>query len=121
MSAGLFVLRDVESGWAADSYAITELEHRRAQQPGYRNSQDQRAQYENSFRVIPSATPFVPPATTACPAIHGLQTAFVIDESPSGNSEEIWPDKFGRVRVRFHWDRERKVCLLVARGAAVGR
>ncbi len=40
--------------------------------------------------------------------IPGLQSAFVIDETPSGNSEEIWPDKYGRVRVRFHWDRDAK-------------
>ncbi len=40
--------------------------------------------------------------------ISGLQSAFVIDESPAGNSEEIWPDKYGRVRVRFHWDRDAK-------------
>ena len=98
----------VEGGWTAGSYVITELEHRANQQPDYRNAEDQTAPYENGFRLIPSATPFVPPVTTGRPAAVGLQTAFVIDESPSGHSEEIWPDKFGRVRVRFHWDREAK-------------
>jgi type VI secretion system secreted protein VgrG len=44
---------------------------------------------------------------------HGLQTAFVIDESQSGNTEEIWPDKYGRVRVRFNWDRESKYACWV--------
>ncbi len=98
----------VEGGWAAGTYMISELEHRATQQPDYRNTDDSRAPYENSFRVIPGTTPFVPPVVTGRPQVAGLQTAFVIDESPSGNSEEIWPDKFGRVRVRFHWDREAK-------------
>ena len=73
----------VEGGWAAGSYAITELERRSAQQPGYRNTQDQRAPYENSFRAIPSATPYVPPVVTGRPVVAGLQTVFKIDESPS--------------------------------------
>jgi type VI secretion system secreted protein VgrG len=38
------------------------------------------------------------------PAIMGPQTARVV----GGSDEEIWTDKFGRVRVQFHWDREGK-------------
>jgi type VI secretion system secreted protein VgrG len=98
----------VTGGDAAGTYLITELHHESTQQPDYKTDEFVRAAYQNSFRMIPSATPFVPPVTVGRRIIHGLQTAFVIDESPSGNSEEIWPDKFGRVRVRFHWDREAK-------------
>jgi type VI secretion system secreted protein VgrG len=39
--------------------------------------------------------------------VYGPQTARVIDENPEPQ-EEIWPDKYGRVRVRFPWDREAK-------------
>ena len=98
----------VTGGNAAGSYVITELVHSANQQPDYKTGEAERSPYRNGFRLIPSATPFVPPALTGRPAVHGLQTAFVIDESPSGHAEEIWPDKFGRVRVRFHWDRESK-------------
>ena len=35
------------------------------------------------------------------PLAVGLDTAFVIDETASGNTEEIWPDKYGRVRSVF--------------------
>ena len=39
--------------------------------------------------------------------------------------EEIWTDKYGRVKVQFHWDREgkqrREQLLLGARGAGLGR
>jgi type VI secretion system secreted protein VgrG len=99
---------DVQGGFAAGSYLLTELQHDANQQPAYRNVDNARGVYKNSFRAIPAATPFEPPAVHGRAAIYGLQTAFVIDESSSGNSEEIWPDKYGRVRVRFHWDREAK-------------
>jgi type VI secretion system secreted protein VgrG len=36
--------------------------------------------------------------------VHGSQTAVVV--GPSG--EEIYTDKYGRVKVQFHWDREGK-------------
>ena len=99
---------EVQGGDAAGSYLLTEVKHEGNQQPTYRTVESTRRPYWNSFMGIPSAVPFLPQATTGRPAVHGLQTAFVIDESPSGNAEEIWPDKFGRVRVRFHWDREGK-------------
>ena len=34
--------------------------------------------------------------------MRGTQTAIVV--GPKG--EEIYPDKYGRVKVQFHWDRE---------------
>jgi type VI secretion system secreted protein VgrG len=43
-----------------------------------------------------------PPRITAKPTVHGPQTAIVT--GPAG--EEIWTDKYGRVKVQFHWDRE---------------
>jgi type VI secretion system secreted protein VgrG len=36
------------------------------------------------------------------PVISGSQTAIVVGKS----GEEIWTDKYGRVKVQFHWDRE---------------
>jgi len=35
------------------------------------------------------------------PVIHGPQTAMVVGKA----GEEIWTDKYGRVKVQFHWDR----------------
>jgi type VI secretion system secreted protein VgrG len=60
--------------------------------------------YQNNFTCIPAALPFRPPRTTAKPIVPGTQTAVVV--GPSG--EEIFTDKFGRVKVQFHWDREGK-------------
>lgn len=57
--------------------------------------------YKNQFRCIPSEVPYRPPRTTPRPTIPGLQTAMVV--GPQG--EEIYTDKYGRVKVKFHWDR----------------
>jgi type VI secretion system secreted protein VgrG len=54
-----------------------------------------------SFTVQPSATPFRAPRVTPRPAVVGLQTARVVGSA----GEEIWTDKYGRVKLEFHWDR----------------
>jgi type VI secretion system secreted protein VgrG len=103
----------VQGGEAAGSYVLTEASHHAIQQPGYQNREDIETPYENSFRCIKSTVPYVPLPLNPKPVAYGLDTAFVIDETASGNTEEIWPDKYGRVRVRFHWDRESKYACWV--------
>ena len=58
--------------------------------------------YSNKFTCIPKSVPFRPPRFTPRPVVHGSQTAMVVGKS----GEEIWVDKYGRVKVQFHWDRE---------------
>jgi type VI secretion system secreted protein VgrG len=53
------------------------------------------------FSAIESKTPYRAPRVTPKPIIQGPQTAIVV--GPSG--EEIYTDKYGRVKVQFHWDR----------------
>jgi type VI secretion system secreted protein VgrG len=60
--------------------------------------------YSNAFTCIPFGLPFRPARTTPRPFVHGSHTATVV--GPSG--EEIFTDKYGRVKVQFHWDREGK-------------
>ncbi len=96
----------VQGGDAAGSYLLTEVEHSAVQQPDYQNREDVRFAYENRFRCIKSTVPYVPLQHTPKPVVYGLDTALVVDESKSGTTEEIWPDKYGRIRVCFHWDRE---------------
>ncbi|MGG1947623.1 type VI secretion system tip protein TssI/VgrG [Trinickia sp. NRRL B-1857] len=58
-------------------------------------------QYRNEFVVFPSSVPFRPPLVTPRPVVAGNHTATV-----SGSSgEEIWTDAYGRIKVKFHWDR----------------
>lgn len=59
------------------------------------------SQYKVSFEAIPAAQQFRPPRTTPKPFVQGPQTAVVV--GPGG--EEIFTDKYGRVKVQFHWDR----------------
>ena len=61
-------------------------------------------EYHNTFTCIPAGLPFRPGRVTPRPVIHGAQTAVVT--GPAG--EEIFPDKYGRVKIQFHWDREGK-------------
>ncbi|MFE0752550.1 type VI secretion system Vgr family protein [Inquilinus sp. NPDC058860] len=60
--------------------------------------------YANSFTAIPSDKPYVPRQETPQPRIDGIQTATVV--GPPG--EEIHTDSYGRVKVRFPWDRRAK-------------
>ena len=58
--------------------------------------------YSNEFICVPAAVPFRPERTTPKPAVNGVQTAIVV--GPAG--EEIFTDKYGRVKVQFPWDRQ---------------
>lgn len=54
--------------------------------------------------AVKKSAPFRMPAITPRPIVSGIQTAVVT--GPGG--EEIHTDKYGRIRVQFHWDREGK-------------
>lgn len=58
--------------------------------------------YRSSFEVMRDDVQFRAPLVTPWPEIAGLQTATVT--GPSG--EEIHTDKYGRIKVQFHWDRD---------------
>jgi type VI secretion system secreted protein VgrG len=61
-------------------------------------------EYGNRFEAFPADIPFRPMIKTAKPRIYGTQTAKVVGKS----GEEIWTDKYGRIKVQFHWDQEGK-------------
>ncbi|PPD31515.1 MAG: type VI secretion system tip protein VgrG [Methylomonas sp.] len=58
--------------------------------------------YQCSYKVISSKFSFRPPRVSRVPIVQGVQTAVVVGKS----GEEIYTDKYGRVKVQFHWDRE---------------
>ncbi|WP_193132576.1 type VI secretion system Vgr family protein, partial [Enterobacter hormaechei] len=57
--------------------------------------------HRTDFTVIPASVSYRPAQSTAWPRTYGPQTAKVV--GPQG--ESIWTDKYGRVKVKFHWDR----------------
>jgi type VI secretion system secreted protein VgrG len=86
-------------------YVLTSVQHRITMASGdYRSGGDGQFEYSNAFTCIPFVLPFRPARTTPKPVVPGPQTAVVV--GPPG--EEIFPDKYGRVKVQFHWDREGK-------------
>ncbi|HJS50626.1 MAG TPA: type VI secretion system tip protein TssI/VgrG [Pyrinomonadaceae bacterium] len=85
-------------------YVVTSLMFHGEQSPDYtsaRNELDRPLQ--NQFECIHSKfPPFRPQHVTPKPTVYGPETAEVV--GPAG--EEIFTDKYGRVKVQFHWDRE---------------
>ena len=63
--------------------------------------EDNKDTYRIIFDVIPKTETFRAPQTTPWPQLLGMQTAIVT--GPSG--EEIYTDKYGRIKVQFYWDR----------------
>jgi type VI secretion system secreted protein VgrG len=59
------------------------------------------AQCEIEIEAIDAQEPFRPARITPKPRIQGPQTAFVVGPA----NEEFCTDKYGRVKVQFHWDR----------------
>jgi type VI secretion system secreted protein VgrG len=97
----------LERHFDADAgYLLTRVDHD-AVDDGFRSDHPDTSQfrYENSFTCIPEALRFRPQRVTEVPVISGMQTATVV--GPPG--EEVWVDKYGRVKVQFYWDREGKM------------
>ena len=67
----------------------------------YETNTDEDAIYHCTMTVLQSRQQFRPARITPRPTMGGPQTALVV--GPSG--EEIYCDKYGRVKVQFYWDR----------------
>jgi type VI secretion system secreted protein VgrG len=88
-------------------YVLIEVQHMASVGESYSdfNSRgDTEESYSNHFTCMPFDVPFRPPRVTPKPTVQGPQTAIVVGRS----GEEIFTDKYGRVKVQFHWDREGK-------------
>ena len=88
-----YLRNDVEdSGGPADQAFLAE---------GHPVMAEMEENYAMEFEVVPDDVQYRAPKITPWPEIVGIQTAVVT--GPSG--EEIYTDKYGRVKVQFHWDR----------------
>ena len=83
-------------------YVLTTVRHE-CRQDDYRST-GAAFSYENSFTCLPIDLPFRPRRTSAKPTVPGSQTAVVVGPP----DKELFTDKYGRVKVQFHWDREGK-------------
>lgn len=90
------------SGYNTD-YILVSAQTEAMQSPWYLSTDEIETPCTVSFVALPlEFGPFRPERRTPVPFVHGSQTATVV--GPAG--EEIFTDKYGRVKVQFHWDRE---------------
>jgi type VI secretion system secreted protein VgrG len=81
--------------------------------------QAQRSGYANCFETIPAERPWRPmiEGSAGCShterTAHGSQSAIVVgpdgSDQPNG-ADEIYCDRLGRVRIRFHWQEDDATC-----------
>ena len=85
-------------------YVLTRVNHRAELKGSYTTGAEAPFEYGNTFECIPysNTSPFRPARTTRKARVEGPQTAVVV--GPEG--EEIFCDKYGRVKVQFLWDRQ---------------
>jgi len=96
-----FTLADHYRDSANIDYTVVALEHH-GRNASYRAGNPDPFEYGNRFEAIANSVPFRPPRTARKPVIPSTQTAVVVGKS----GEEIWTDKYGRVKVQFYWDRQ---------------
>lgn len=65
--------------------------------------------YECSGQAISSKSSFRLPQTLSKPRMSGPQTATVVGKLGATGKDQIWTDKYGRIKVRFHWDKSASV------------
>ena len=81
-------------------YVLTRVSTRAVLEGSYVPGQDGFT-FKNSFQALPLALPYRPARTTPRPVVSSVQTAVVV--GPAG--QDTFPDKYGRVKVKFYWDR----------------
>lgn len=106
ISAGhRFTLKNHPNKDLNKSYVLTSVRHSAQQSPSYASDDVANDPYTNDFTCIEHGAGkpgFRPRRITPKPTVMGGQTAMVV--GPGG--EEIFTDKFGRIKVQFHWDRD---------------
>ncbi len=83
-----------------DEYMITSTHHKLRTQ-SYRSGSGVQDDDQVVIESIPAKTQFRAPQLAKKPLVVGLESAIVT--GPEG--ETIYTDEYGRIKVRFHWDR----------------
>jgi type VI secretion system secreted protein VgrG len=99
-----FTLTDHPRDDRNGNYLVTSAEYEIGGDEFFSASQPGECVFACSFTAVNANEAFRSPRATPKPSISGPQTAMVV--GPSG--EEIHTDEYGRVKVKFHWDRYSK-------------
>lgn len=100
-SGGIFSIKDKETSTNEKKYVISSLYHKAIDKTHVARD-DEIPSYQNSFICFPRDVNFHPNRITKKPTIPGPQTAIVVGPE----KEEIYTDKYGRIKVQFYWDRK---------------
>jgi type VI secretion system secreted protein VgrG len=102
-AGGLFKLSDFPREDQNREYLIVSATHRmRSDEFEPTGARKSESVYTGTLTAIDAQQQYRPPRITPKPLVQGPQTAIVVGKP----GEEIWTDKYGRVKVQFHWDRE---------------
>ncbi len=103
----LFELADHRRSDQNCQYLITSVNYLMTTDPYESESRQKESEpvFACEFAAISSDQPYRPTRVTPQPMIRGPQTATVVGPK----DEKISTDKYGRVKVQFHWDRYGKV------------
>ncbi|RCW89002.1 type VI secretion system Vgr family protein [Paracoccus lutimaris] len=109
-----------------EGYRSPRAEKGAAQRPGQSlhegfTREAESAGFAALYTLLPRSITYRPPRVTPRPSMKGPQTAVVV--GPAG--EEIYTDKYSRVKVQFHWDRlgrsnEHSTCFVRVSSAWAG-
>ncbi|MFM0501041.1 type VI secretion system Vgr family protein [Paraburkholderia caffeinilytica] len=95
----LFTLKNCPRELENRAYLVVGVDYR-LQEGGYVTGSSE-ARYDFDFIAQPTTLPYRAPSVTPVPKATGPQTAVVV--GPPG--QEIWTDRYGRVKLQFRWDR----------------
>ena len=103
VSGHAFTLKDHPVDAENRRLVLTEVRHEAIDRAHFttRPGMEGRPYYRNGFTCMPATRIARNPLPTLKPLVQGPQTAIVV--GPSG--DEIHTDKYGRIRIQFHWDR----------------
>lgn len=95
----LFRLEHHPDSQEQQQYLLRKVEHTlRAQEDGHS------LEYHNRFFCVPASIPWRAGERKPKPVMAGVQSATVTGP----DNEEVYLDKYHRIKVQFHWDREGK-------------
>ncbi len=94
-----FSMTDAEASDA--EYLIVGTTHRYSGGSSNRSGEQAAEEFHVELELMPATLQYRPAALTPVPRIYGPQTGVVV--GPDG--EEIYTDKYGRVKVQFFWDK----------------
>jgi type VI secretion system secreted protein VgrG len=99
---GTFKLADHTVQEVNGIYLVVRVEHRGFDAArGEASAHGAEEAYSNRFVCTPAEDLYRPSLVTAKPRVYGPQPAVVVGP----DSEEIYTDQYGRVKVQFYWDR----------------